>query len=131
MTTLVRVLALSVWATVLTAQTAPQNSSRPSLRVGAASAIALDGRLDEPAWALADSIASLTQIEPTEGAPPAGRTVVRVLADAVAIIIGVRADDPEPQRITSFARERDAALDNEDHIRTKGVAVEVNRVAVI
>jgi hypothetical protein len=86
--------------------------------VGIASGtISLDGRLDEPAWSTADSIGSLTQIEPVEGAPPAGRTVVRVLADANAIIVGVRADDPEPDRITSFARDRDASLDNEDHIR--------------
>lgn len=59
----------------------------------------------------------MTQIEPAEGRPPAGRTVVRVLASGDAIIVGVRADDPEPSRITSLARERDAALANEDHIR--------------
>ncbi|MEW5918190.1 MAG: DUF5916 domain-containing protein, partial [Gemmatimonadota bacterium] len=56
-------------------------------------------------------------IEPVQGGSATGRTVVRVLADAASIIIGVRADDPEPHRITSFARDRDASLDNEDHIR--------------
>jgi len=91
---------------------------RPALRAGTlAGAISLDGRLDEPAWLAADSVADLTQIEPTEGAAPAGRTVVRVLAGTDAIFVGVRADDPEPSRMTSFARERDASLDNEDHIK--------------
>jgi hypothetical protein len=92
--------------------------ARPALRVGAVTGtISLDGRLDEPAWVATDSIAQLTQIEPNEGATAAGRTVVRVLADVNTIIVGVRADDPDPDLITGFARERDASLDNEDHIR--------------
>jgi hypothetical protein len=117
-------IVLSGLPVSIAAQSAPQGAAsrsevpRPTLRVGSATgAIALDGRLDEGAWLSADSIGTLTQIEPTEGAPPAGRTVVRVLADASAIIIGVRADDPDPDRLTSFSRQRDAVLDNEDHIR--------------
>lgn len=92
--------------------------ARPSLRVSVVRAsIAIDGKLDEPEWASADSIADLTQIEPREGGVPSGRTVVRVLALPDALVFGVRADDPDPERITSFARQRDAGLSNEDHIR--------------
>jgi len=43
--------------------------------------------------------------------------VVRVLASAAALIIRIRADYPDPGLITAFARQRDASLDNEDHIR--------------
>lgn len=93
-------------------------SNRPALRVGAVQGrVELDGVLTEASWLAADSIGQLTQIEPAEGATPSGRTVVRVLADAAAIIIGVRADDPDPGNITSFSRQRDAVLDNEDHVR--------------
>ena len=89
-----------------------------SLRIGVVhSAIRLDGMLDEPAWFTADSITNLVQVEPTEGATPRARTVVRVLTTGDAIIFGIRADDPEPARIVSFARERDARLDTEDHIK--------------
>ena len=95
-----------------------QNAERPTLRIGAASgALRIDGRLDDAAWAGADSIDGLTEIEPREGASPSGRTVIKVLAAADAIIIGVRADDPEPAGIVAFARERDAALANEDHLK--------------
>jgi hypothetical protein len=88
------------------------------LRVGRSHGeIHLDGKLDEPAWQAADSIGDLTQIEPTEGGTPSGRTVVRVLADGGALIIGVRADDPSPERITSFSRARDTDLSNEDHLK--------------
>jgi hypothetical protein len=92
--------------------------ARPTLRVGTiTSPVRIDGRLDEASWTTADSIATLTQIEPVEGAVPSGRTVVRVLADGTDLIIGIRADDPDPSRITSFARARDADLSNEDHVR--------------
>ena len=92
-------------------------SARPSVRITDAARIRIDGRLTEAAWSSADSIADLTQVEPLEGAVPSARTVVRVLTTGDAIIVGVRADDPEPSRIVSFARQRDAALDNEDHIK--------------
>lgn len=95
-----------------------QTSERPQLRVGVATgALRLDGLLDEPEWSGADSIAQLVQIEPVEGEVPRSRTTVRVLASRDALIIGVRASDPEPDRISSFSRQRDANLDSEDHIR--------------
>ena len=77
----------------------------------------LDGRIDEAMWAAADSIGALTEVEPVAGRAPAGRTVVRVLRDADRIVIGVRADDPRPDGIVSFARERDNSLANEDHLK--------------
>jgi hypothetical protein len=79
--------------------------------------VRLDGILDEPAWASADSIASLTQTEPREGSAGTARTVVKVIATDEALVIGVRAEQPPGVRIVSFARDRDAALANEDHIR--------------
>ena len=94
------------------------DSARPTLRVGRVTGtLRLDGRLDEPAWTTADSIADLTQTEPVEGGTPSGRTVVRVLGDGAGIVIGIRADDPEAERITAFARARDADLSSEDHVR--------------
>ena len=109
-------VALAVLASVpLEAQDA---SGRPRLRVTRINTdIRIDGNLDEPAWQSADSIPGLTQIEPVEGARPVGATVVRALATPYALIIGIRSDDPEPRRITSFARERDASLGEEDQVR--------------
>ncbi|MBL0170485.1 MAG: carbohydrate binding family 9 domain-containing protein [Gemmatimonadaceae bacterium] len=96
----------------------PTPATVPALRVAPLlSGLRLDGRMDEAMWATADSIGSLTEVEPVAGQVPAGRTVVRILADAGRIVIGVRADDPDPGRIVSFARERDNALTNEDHIK--------------
>jgi len=80
-------------------------------------AIRVDGRLDEPAWLYADSIVTLTQVVPVQGGRPTGRTTVRVLMEADALVIGVSAEDPDPTAIVSFAKERDADLEDEDHIR--------------
>ena len=97
---------------------AAHGQAAPTLRAGRLTAgIRLDGRLDEPAWAQADSIADLMQIEPVQGAVPAGRTVMHVLAGPDDIIIGIRADDPMPNGLVNFARERDASLTNEDHVK--------------
>ena len=95
-----------------------QAQSSPVLRSAPlTSGFRLDGRMDEAMWATADSIGALTEIEPVAGRAPAGRTVIRVLRDADRIVIGVRADDPNPDGIVSFARERDNSLANEDHIK--------------
>ena len=96
-------------------QTGP--AAHPQLTVARVSAgVRLDGRLGDPAWATADSV-ELTQVEPRQGAPATARTVVRVLTTGDGLVIGIRADDPEPGRLVSFARQRDATLDSEDHIK--------------
>ena len=88
-----------------------------TLRVGRASAIVLDGALDDAAWRSADSIITLTQTEPREGTPASATTVVRVIASEDALYVGVRAAQPAGVPIVSYARDRDASLSNEDHIR--------------
>src|SRR6266576_1736565 len=109
-------LILCAWQP--TAAQIKDSLARPAVRLTQTmDKIRVDGQLTEPAWTTADSIAGLTQVEPNEGVAPSMRTVVRVIATADAIVIGVRADDPEPSRIVSFARQRDAVLDTEDHIK--------------
>lgn len=77
----------------------------------------LDGKLDPREWgACPDSIADLRTIEPEEDGDPAGRTVVKVFASESEIVVGVRCFDNAPKSIVSFSKERDSALDDEDHI---------------
>ncbi|HEY6224579.1 MAG TPA: DUF5916 domain-containing protein [Gemmatimonadales bacterium] len=78
--------------------------------------IALDGRLDEPAWSTADSIVNLVTIEPTEGARPAGQTTVKVLVNASELIFGILCRDSNPAGIVAFAKTRDFDLELEDHV---------------
>ncbi|MCA1562695.1 MAG: carbohydrate binding family 9 domain-containing protein [Acidobacteria bacterium] len=100
------------------APAAGQDAPAPTLRVALLpSGVKIDGVLDEPEWSAAESIDRFTQTDPTEGAPASARTVVRVLAGAKAILIGIRCDDPDPSGLVSFSVRRDAALNSEDHVR--------------
>ena len=96
-----------------------QDNGRPGVRISRAQSrvFRIDGRLDESEWATADSIANLTQVEPRAGEATPFRTVVKVFAVADALIIGIRADDPDPKGIVAFTRARDGVLDNEDHLK--------------
>jgi hypothetical protein len=67
----------------------------------------VDGVLDEPAWAGAPVASDFIQREPVDGAPASLRTEVRVLHDAGALWVGVRALDPEPRSIVGRLTRRD------------------------
>ena len=100
------------------AQTPATTADRPQLAVVAASgAIRLDGRPDEAAWGTADSITALTQSEPRAGAASSARTVVKVLATGDALVFGIRAEYAQGVPVVAYARERDNALTNEDHVK--------------
>jgi hypothetical protein len=78
-------------------------------------AIHVDGRLDEPAWQLADSIVGLTEYEPGAGVAPRFRTVVKVMVTDHALLVGYIAYD-SVGGIVAFSKTRDADLKNEDHV---------------
>ncbi|HYU79383.1 MAG TPA: DUF5916 domain-containing protein, partial [Vicinamibacterales bacterium] len=65
----------------------------------AKSAITLDGRLDEPAWADAPVAKDFIQNDPREGEPATFDTEVRLLYDREALYIGVFAKDDQPGQI--------------------------------
>ena len=95
-----------------------QGEAPPSLRVGALpEGIVIDGVLNEPAWDATEMADAFLQTEPREGAPPTGRTVVRVLAGSKALFIGIVSEDPNPGGIVSFSVQRDADLEDQDHVR--------------
>jgi hypothetical protein len=113
---LVTALALASVAEPAIAQTQPE--ARPAVRAeGFNGDLELDGHMKETVWATADSIGSLTQTEPSQGGTPIGRTVIRILVNGEVVVIGIRADDPEPSRIVSYAKARDASLTSEDYVK--------------
>ena len=80
-------------------------------------AVTLDGRLDEPVWATADSIDDFRQREPLEGAPATERTVVKVARDAEALYIAVRCYDANMRAVRASQLRRDADLSSDDNLR--------------
>lgn len=72
-----------------------------------ASAVRIDGELNEALWSRAEPITSFVQRDPNEGAEPTYRTEARVAYDDNAIYVFVRAFDPEPDKIKAFLTRRD------------------------
>lgn len=74
--------------------------------------IAVDGRLDDPAWRLAPVVTGFTQTDPIDGARPSERTEVRIAYDAEAIYVGARMWDDGP--ISTRLGGRDAWFSDSD-----------------
>ena len=109
-------LAILVTGFSVPAQSTPVRS-RPAITVGTSTgSVRLDGELKEDAWQTVDSV-TLTQVEPRQGSPPSARTVIRVIVTGDALVFGIRAENPPNVASVAFARQRDAVLDSEDHIK--------------
>ena len=78
--------------------------------------VRLDGRLDELFWAVADSIENFRQREPDAGAPASERTVVKIVRDANALYVGVRAGDRDPSQTRASQLRRDSDLESDDNV---------------
>jgi hypothetical protein len=77
------------------------------------SAIATDGRLDEPQWAKAALLTGFSQFSPQDGVAAADSTEVLVWYSATAIHFGIRAFEPHgAARATLADRDRIDADDN-------------------
>src|SRR5438105_3971636 len=85
-----------------------ERTVRAARRVGP---LALDGKLDEPAWQAAESGAGFTQVEPDEGKVSPVATRFRVLWDEESLYIGVECDDPEP--VTAYLSRRDRFVEGD------------------
>src|SRR5437016_5477742 len=82
--------------------------------VRADAGVSLDGRLDEPAWALATPVTAFLQIDPDEGRPVSESTEVRIVYDADALYVGARLFDAEPGRIVRRLARRDASSHSDE-----------------
>ena len=95
-----------------------QSQERPTIASGKLQGeIKIDGLLDEADWQMAPVLKNFLTTEPTEKGTPSNRTIVRVLADEKALIIGIECKDSSLDDIVKFSKLRDADISNEDHIK--------------
>ncbi len=107
-----------IWLVLLPVWAVSQDFEPPTLQAGRVKGpIKLDGHLNEPDWQQAPVLTGLHTTVPVEGGTPTGKTEVRVLAEPRNIYLGIVCYDPEPDKIVSFSKLRDANLRYEDHIR--------------
>src|SRR5438477_13039508 len=79
--------------------------------------VTLDGRLDEPFWAAADSIDDFRKREPLEGLPATERTVDQAAHDADALYIVVRCYESNMRSVRASRLRRDAGLASDDNVQ--------------
>ncbi len=72
-----------------------------------ATAIRIDGELNDAVWQTVPPITGFKQREPRDGAEPTFQTEARVAYDATALYVAVRALDPEPHKIVGIRTRRD------------------------
>jgi hypothetical protein len=75
--------------------------------VAATSRIAVDGRVDEAAWAQAVPITEFIQAQPATGAPATERTVVRLVYDDSRLYLSAVCYDSDPTALIIKTIERD------------------------
>lgn len=114
-------------AATLSAQqtTKSQNDPRPVAQAAArTSAVTIDGKLDEAAWAAATPIGELTQSRPVEGAAPTEKTEVRILYDESAIYIGARMFDSQGAAgVRAVLARRDVIMNGGSSLTSDNIAV--------
>lgn len=93
----------------------PETVPRPSFRATRTAApIAIDGKLDEAAWATAPVLTDFVQQLPNTGFPSRFRTEVRLLYDTKNLYVSARNFDPEPDKAITVGLERDFVSSNSD-----------------
>jgi len=75
--------------------------------VSTATAVRVDGALNEEIWATAPKVSDFIQREPSEGAPASFPTEARIAYDSDAIYVAVWAFDPDPSKIVGLRTRRD------------------------
>jgi hypothetical protein len=95
----------------------PAQSEIPSISAAfPATAIKLDGLLDDPAWIEATTVAELVQQSPRPGALTPYRTRVRVVIQNNKLYFGFDCTDPDPSSIAVHTMRRDGPMDGDDTV---------------
>ncbi len=73
----------------------------------------IDGIMDEPQWQQALTIPLLYETSPAENTPAQVKTEAYFIDTGKTLVIGFKAEDPEPEKIRAFLRDRDSAYDDD------------------
>jgi hypothetical protein len=114
--------SLAWFACVLLACAATVAQARPTLEIAdlggdaaaaRASAVIVDGRLDEAAWAEATRVELAYENNPGDNTAAGVRTTALLFHTTDALYLGFRAEDPDPGAIRAFLRDRDALYEDD------------------
>lgn len=104
-TVLFAILVLGAWNAGMGAANVPTIAA--TLIDPKATALQIDGELNEAVWAKAPVVSGFVQRMPNEGAAATHDTEVRIVYDSTALYVAVNAIDPEPSEIVGILARRD------------------------
>lgn len=105
------VLVLGGASTPARAAIEGENKHKNLLAVRTATPPVIDGRLDDSVWQDAPADDRFWQSFPNDGHEPSEQTEIRILYDDVAVYVGVRLLDREPERIVQRLTRRDREVE--------------------
>ena len=104
----VAILLVAVALATTVVDAAPPATARVTATpIPEATAVKVDGELNDAIWQAVPPIKEFLQREPREGAAPTFETEARVAYDATALYIAVQAFDSDPTRIVGIRTRRD------------------------
>ena len=112
-----KLILIFVFMLIYGGQAFAQNGAPPFVNVPLAKdagEIAIDGRLDEPAWDYATVFANFVQREPHYGTAASETTRVLMRYDRDRIYFAADMRDREPERVVANVMRRDAELQDND-----------------
>lgn len=110
-------LALGLLLSLPVQATTPATPHPTALRLAPGDAPPIiDGRLDDPAWQRAPVYDRFVQFLPADKQPARWRTTVQVVVTEDALVFGIRAWDPAPERIRAPLARRDQVKADQDAI---------------
>lgn len=99
----------AAFAPAALAQEASQEALQETLQVPRVSGeVVVDGRLDEAVWQQAATVELAHEVQPGDNLPASVQTIAYIAYTEDALLLAFRAEDPEPERIRAFLRDRDA-----------------------
>lgn len=73
----------------------------------------IDGMMDEPEWQQAMIVDLNIEASPAENVPAMVKTEAFIIDRGDSLLVGFRAEDPEPENIRAFLRDRDSAFQDD------------------
>lgn len=131
-------LAIALATTVVEAARPASAARVTATPIPEATAVKVDGELNDAIWQAVPPITEFRQREPREGAAPTFETEARVAYDATALYIAVQAFDSDPSHIVGIRTRRDegspsdwiSVLVDSFHDRRSAFEFEVNPAGV-
>jgi hypothetical protein len=118
-----RRIALAIVVTAVAAAAYPQAPAPaappppPPINIHRAEgAIAVDGNLDDPGWKNAAVIDRFYETSPGNNNEPKVKTIVHLTYDDRYFYIGIRCEDPQPDKIRAPYVDRDGVIGTDDNI---------------